>query len=490
MWILQPNGAVAPSPKARVVSVGETNLSGAKFSNKKRIGQQIAQYLSMENFYPGLCNLITPELAAAPLHTLGLTVSITNVMNVDPSFFCMLSIFGKHPKLEGMLPGLNSAAMKMTDVKLHGKDWRVYGAVLLVKLHSSISKSTIRHKYMPLTQDSLDMLKRQDHIKVIYTDAEQGGALRDVPVAKIAIKIATDVSTAQRSPELDAARNASLAGPAMNVIPDLSSACCKEWPPLVGSPPGLTRRVHPNTTLEASCAEHVGLRGMGMVPSNPVSDEDQVDAVSAAEWSNKTAGENNVIEKVRDQGEGKVLVDENDSETCGDTDSTSKASTLSEDGASPGLDGNFLESAESAERAYGAGDVDTVAQQLSEPLPPEVEKTEQPTGQMIPTCSPEHGTCVKTPSSLVLVEIVFQDRAKKVRYESSMKIAELLSVCEQRMPQRGQSADPALKVCDRNGIEYGSTLSLGCLRAEAAQAATLDAEDGSLPLYIELDDWF
>merc|ERR1712139_253640 len=137
----------------------------------------------------------------------------------------------------------------------------------------------------------------------------------------------------------------------------------------------------------------------------------------------------------------------------------------------------------------GAGDVDTVAQ-LSEPLPLEVEKTEQPTVQMIPTCSLEHGTCVETPSSLVLVEIVFQGRAKKVRYESSMKIAELLSVCEQRMLQRGQSTGPALKVCDRNGIEYGSTLSLGCLRAEAAQDATLDAEDGSLPLYIELDDWF
>merc|ERR1711924_434213 len=149
-------------------------------------------------------------------------------------------------------------------------------------------------------------------------------------------------------------------------------------------------------------------------------------------------------------------------------------------------DGNFLESAELAEMAYGAGVVDTVAQQLSEPLPLEVEKTEQPTGQMIPTCSPEHGTCVKTPSSLVLIEIVFRDRRRKVLYESSMKIAELLSVCEQRMLQRGQSTNPALKACDHNGREYGSPLSLG----KAAQAATLDAEDGSLPLYIELDDWF
>merc|ERR1711939_973325 len=61
--------------------------------------------------------------------------------------------------------------------------------------------------------------------------------------------------------------------------------------------------------------------------------------------------ENDVIEEVHDQGAGKVLVDENDSETCGDADSTSKASTLSEDGASSRLDENFLESAESAERA-------------------------------------------------------------------------------------------------------------------------------------------
>jgi len=137
--------------------------------------------------------------------------------------------------------------------------------------------------------------------------------------------------------------------------------------------------------------------------------------------------------------------------------------------------------------------MDTVAQQISETLAPEVENTEQPTGQMIPTCSPEHATGVKTPSSLVLVEIVFQGRGKKVRHESLMKIAELLSVYEQQITRalrRDQSADVALKVCDRHGIEYGSNLSLGCLRAEAAQAATLDAKDGSLPLCIELDDWF
>jgi len=447
MWILQPNGTAAPSPKASAFSVEQTNQSGARFSDKKRIGQQLAQYLSLENFYPGLHNL-PPKLAAAPLHTLGLTVSITNVVSVDPSFFCMLSIFDKDRKLEGMLrmlPGLNGAAMKMTDVKQHPKDWRVYGAVLLVRHHSSISKSTIRHKYMPVSQDSLDILKLRFHINVISTHPEQGGALQGVPVAKIATKLATDVSVAQRSPELAAARNADFAGPSMSVVQDLSSTRCKEWPPLIGNPPGLSRRLRPNTTLEASCAEHAG------------------------------------------------LVDENDSETCGDTDSTCEARTLSEDGASSGLDGNFLESAESVERAHGAADVDTVTQPISEPLAPEVEKTEQPTGQMIPTCSPEHATGVKTPSSLVLVEIVFQGRKKKVRHESSMKIAELLSVYEQQITcalQRDQSTNVALKVCDRNGIEYGSTLSLGCLRAEAAQAATLDAKDGSLPLYIELDDWF
>merc|ERR1712216_645794 len=249
MWILQPNGTVAPSPKSSAFSVEETNQSGARFSDKKRIGQQLAQYLSLENFYPGR------KLAAAPLHTLGLTVSITNVMKVDPSFFCMLSIFGKHPELEG-LSGLNGAAMKMIDVKQHGKDWRVYGAVLLVKLDSSVSKSTstIKHKYMPLSQAALDILKLNFHFNVLSRRSEHGGgALQGVPVAEMAAKLATDVSAAQHRPELAAARNADFAGPSMSVVQDLSSARCKEWPPLIGSPPGLSRRLRPNTTLEASC---------------------------------------------------------------------------------------------------------------------------------------------------------------------------------------------------------------------------------------------
>lgn len=976
MWILQPNGTVAPSPKAIAVSAEETNQSGAKFSSKKRIGEQLAQQLSLDNFYPGLHNL-PPELATVPLHTLGLTVTITNAMKVDPSFFCMLSICGKHAKLTGMLPGLNDAAMKMLDVKEHSKDWRIYGAVLLAKLHSSISKSKVRHKYMPLSQDSLGMLKLRKHINVTSADLQHEGALQDVPVAENAIENATDVFTVQHGAqhscaELDAAHYTNFAGPSMSVVQDLSGASCKDWPPLVVSPLGLTQCPCRNITMlegNTSCIEHIGPQGIGMVASNPISDEEQVNAAAAVEWSDNMAEENDMValgdtahvgahgmhveavvennggsawqsgtedsadevaacaedetiltpvvqedqKQVHTRRTGKAFVDENDSETCGDTGSTGKTDTLSEDGTgsttsdirrmlrlngdaflqenkfrlnmsrtyqknfpnaadlmrflreqglaselndyvrlkkakdaashphggycsksalalveenSPAeaeqsymmeklkssieciprhqwpsekfksisdvskhgswqdkqilrtlclvlrlkepmqaqkleceigarlqlslpciplvsakppyfttvafetvqdrsrfehaqtsladiiegksreyqyplykakantvtwlnvsmsnltecdigayledrygvirtvwafayhdqdagrekakngfiefadagsaqmllddcrewcqsghtprrvisfegvtlacrshdpqpsaavlggasassklaalaceafdpcdalsvqeasrtdesakeddanggdleasssmltpmrypaaiphsapsapeavqdssvtlpvchaptqvvcssavllpqtslrVDEKDSESTEPAESAHDPGDVHTATQQLSEPLPPKVQKNEQAAEQIISTCLPDPVMGGKNPSSLVLVEIMFQGRAKKARFESSMKIAELLSVYEPRIMralQRDQVTDLALKVCDHDGIEYGSTLSLGCLRAEAAQAAPLNAKGGSLPLYIELDDW-
>jgi len=376
MWILQPDGSMAPSPKSPIISVEETNQSGARLGSKKRIGGQIAEQLTLENFYPGLHHAL-PDIAKVSLKTLDLTVAITNAMHVDPSFFCMLAILGKHPRLEGRLPGLNEAAMKIMDVKEHGEEWRIYGAVLLVKhsssmpkvrLISSTSKSKMKNKYMPLSEDSLGMLKAKfGHLKVndvlVAPPSTHGPNVGNTSRGSVSSN-ATPWHQLEDFPS-DIAVEA-----AMDNLPALAA---REWPALIGSPPGLTSRASPNLETHTSAIEQAGLHDMkDVLPSLP-SDGEQADAgatiaaacsnaaaassngtlqpASVAEATNAEVGAKTIIGLAM-QSESEDLVEEhlfhgdhqeadladvpeenkNDSETCGDTGSSGKPDALSEDG--------------------------------------------------------------------------------------------------------------------------------------------------------------
>lgn len=84
--------------------------------------------------------------------------------------------------------------------------------------------------------------------------------------------------------------------------------------------------------------------------------------------------------------------------------------------------------------------------------------------------------------SMVLVEIIFKGKKKAAKHKASTKISELQSLYEQRI----RAADTklgALRVCDENGVEQGSEVTLGLLRDSSGG-------EGAVKLVFEEDDWF
>lgn len=91
-------------------------------------------------------------------------------------------------------------------------------------------------------------------------------------------------------------------------------------------------------------------------------------------------------------------------------------------------------------------------------------------------------------STIVLVEISFQGKKKCVKHKAATQISEILSMYERRLRSRlpgGSSA--AMRVCDADGVEQGSEVTLGLLY-EASRG--VEDHRGPVRLFFEEDDWF
>eukprot|EP00434_Breviolum_minutum_P010438 symbB.v1.2.009204.t1/scaffold580.1/size320225/6 len=82
---------------------------------------------------------------------------------------------------------------------------------------------------------------------------------------------------------------------------------------------------------------------------------------------------------------------------------------------------------------------------------------------------------------MVLVEIVFKNKARQVNHKASTKISELQNLYEPKIRARDKDLG-ALRICDSKGVEQGSEVTLGLLRdSEGSQQ--------NVRLVFEEDDW-
>merc|ERR1719210_1358656 len=81
-------------------------------------------------------------------------------------------------------------------------------------------------------------------------------------------------------------------------------------------------------------------------------------------------------------------------------------------------------------------------------------------------------------NKMVLVEILFKGKKKTVKHKASTKISELLAMYKQRFEAN------ALRVCDKNGVEQGSEMTLGLLQ-EANLPQGVDSTKSTIQLSLE-----
>ncbi|CAE8596776.1 unnamed protein product [Polarella glacialis] len=107
------------------------------------------------------------------------------------------------------------------------------------------------------------------------------------------------------------------------------------------------------------------------------------------------------------------------------------------------------------------------------PLPP----------QAFVGASAAQGATFTDPSGVVLVEISFKGKRKKVKHQAATTMSELLALYEERIrAASGGILGAAWRVCDENGVEQGSEVTLGLLRDSSGQSC--------VRLSFEEDDWF
>lgn len=86
-------------------------------------------------------------------------------------------------------------------------------------------------------------------------------------------------------------------------------------------------------------------------------------------------------------------------------------------------------------------------------------------------------------NKMVLVEILYKGKKKTVKHKASTKISELLSMYEKRF------GNSTMRICDENGLEQGSEVTLGLLQ-ESIAPQSADSTKGPVQLTFEEDDWF